>query len=769
MKQKGVLLWLSFILFTTFLVFTDFLLAQENPALPVKIIEIKGNKRVDKNTILFKLETKEGEPFSIEKIRKDVKNLYETGFFDDVQVDVEPFEGGVKVTYIVKERPFVGRIRIVGNKHIKTSEIRKELKNLPFSIYNEKIVKENIIKIRQLYQSKGYYSVKVDVIKEKKPNRIDLVYKITEGKKAAIAKIDFIGNKHFSDKELKKQLVSKEKNIWNMAYAFISSFLGKPATYYYIEDLFKADLLKLRQFYKDHGFLRVVIGEPEVKVDKKKGKIYIRVPIEEGPRYKVADVKIITGKDDPFKPEELKRWLRLKPNEWFSAASMRKDISTLTDLYGSKGYVNADVRPLMSVDDEKKEVHLAYRIVKGDKWYVGRIEIAGNVKTKDKVIRREIPLAEGEVMNTLALKAAKEKLNRLGYFSSVNIETKPGEDHYMNVFVNVEEQPTGSLMLGGGYASAESFGAMVQLSEKNLFGTGRSISLSGEFTAKRVDYTLSFFDPYVLDMPISLSLSSFKHRYEYDLFDEDSFGLSFVFGKRIFNYYTRASVGYDLRYVKISDVDSDAPDFIQDQEGHTFSSALMFAVSQDTRNSSLLPTRGFVREITLKIAGLGGDYAYYKFVANWERFLSLKKLIHDSVFHVKFRLGFMNPLPWSNEDRPIFERFYVGGQGTVRGFDTDEASPEEDGDAIGGTKEFIANFEYLFPLVGGLRGLVFFDTGAAFDNGQPISWGPMRQSVGAGVRIITPFGPVKVDLGYKLDKRKDEKPFKFHFSVGTIF
>ncbi len=767
MKGRGLAVWGCVLFF--FLFNLSALAKVENPPLPVKIIEIEGTKRVDKNTILFKLETKEGEPFSIEKIRRDVKTLYETGFFDDVQVDVEPFEGGVKVTYIVKERPVVGRIRIVGNKHIKTSELRKELKNLPFSIYNEKIIKENVIKIKQLYQSKGYYSVKVDVSTEPRKNRVDLVYKIKEGRKAAIAKIEFIGNKHFSDKELKKQLVSREKNIWNVAYAFISSFLGKPATYYYIEDLFKADLMKLRQFYKDHGFLRVVIGEPEVKVDKKKGKIYIRVPIEEGPRYKVGDIKILASEDDPYKPEELKKWIKLKSGEWYSAALMRKDITTLTDLYGSKGYVNADVRPLMDVDDKTKTVKLAYRIVKGEKWYVGRIEVSGNVKTKDKVIRREIPLAEGEVMNTLALKSAKERLSRLGYFSSVNIETKPAEDHYMDVFVNVEEQPTGSLMFGGGYASSESFGVMVQLSEKNLFGTGRSISLSGEFTARRVDYDLTFYDPYIFDKPISFSASSFKHKYEYDTFDEDSFGIAFSFGKRVFNYYTRVSIGYDLRSVEISDVDDDAPDFIQDQEGSSLSSALIFSISQDTRNSALLPTRGFVRELSLKVAGLGGDYAYYKLIANWERFIGLKKFIKDSVFHVRFRLGFVNPLPWSNEDRPIFERFYVGGQGSVRGFDTDEASPEDDGEAIGGTKEFIANFEYLFPLVGGLRGLVFFDTGAAFDNGQMISLGPMRQSVGAGLRIITPFGPVKVDVGYKLDKRKDESPMKLHFSVGTIF
>ncbi len=744
---------------------------QGEVAVPVKVIEVKGNKRVDKNTILFKLETREGEPFSIYKIRRDVKTLYETGFFDDVKVDVEPFEGGVKVTYIVKERPVVTRIRIEGNKHIKTKDIRKELKQFPFNIFNEKILHENIQKIRQLYQSKGYYSVKITPVVKRMGDRVELTYKIKEGKKAVVAKIEFVGNKHFSDRKLKEQMITKEKTLFNTIAVLVKSLMGKPATYYYIKDLLDVDLMKLRQFYKDHGFLRVVIGDPEIKVDKKKGRIYIRIPIEEGARYKVKSVDVKTGKGDPYTREELLKVLRLKPGMYYSAKRMRKDVMTLTDLYGAKGYVNADVRPLIDIDDDNHTVSLVYRIEKGKKYYVGRIEITGNVKTRDKVIRREIPLAEGDLMNTMYLKLAKKRLERTGFFSTVNIETKPAEDlgdNYMNVFVHVEEQPTGSLMMGGGYSSAEAFGVMVNLSEKNLFGTGRSISLNGEFSTKRIDYELSFFDPYFMDKNIAFSLNSYHERYEYDLYDEYTYGFSVSFGKNIWNWYTKAFVGYELRYVSLEDVDSDAPEFIKDEEGGALSSAVTFTITQDTRNSSVMPTEGFYRSLSFKLSGLGGDYAYYKVYLNWENFWPAKMLLRDSVFHARFRFGFVNPLPWG-EGRPVFERFYVGGQNTVRGFEEDEAGPEEDGDAIGGTKEVILNLEYMFPLVGSLKGLVFFDTGAAFDNGQMISLGPMRQSVGLGLRFVTPFGPLKVDLAYKLDKRKDESAFKTYFSVGSLF
>ena len=740
-----------------------------SPQLLVKAIEIQGNKRVDRNSILIKLKTREGEPFSVEKAREDVKALYQTGFFEDVKVDAQPFEGGVKLVYLVKERPLVGRILIRGNKKLKDKDIKKELKPFPFSIYNENIVKENIDKIRQMYQAKGYYNTKVELIKKTKNGVLQLVYQIHEGQKAHVAKIDFVGNKHFSDGELKKQMLTKEKNIWNVVTTFIGQFLGKPSTYYYIPDLFKVDLMKVREYYRDHGFIRVAIGEPEIKVERK-GNIFIRVPIEEGPRYKVSQVNLRLGKDDPFKPDDLMKILRLKPNEWYGAAAMRKDVDNLTDLYGSRGYVNADVRPFVDVDDKDHTVSVTYRIEKGEKYYVGRIEVQGNVKTRDKVIRREVGLAEGDVMNTLALKTAKERLNRLGYFSQVDIETKPGKDHLENVVVNVKEQPTGSLMLGGGYSSLEALGLAVQLQEKNLFGRGQSVSLSGNFSGRSTEYQLSFFDPYIFDRPLSLGLMSHHLTYEYDTFDETSTGLTVTLGRRIWNWYTRVSVAYDFESVDISDVDDDAPEFIHDQRGRSASSAVVFGLTQDTRNSTVLPTRGFRRSLSLKVAGLGGDEYYYKVMADVGYFFSANKLIKNSVFHVRGRLGFLNPLPLSNKSRPIYERFFVGGEDTVRGFKEDEASPSSDDEAYGGTKELIFNLEYLFPLVGGLRGLVFYDTGAAFDNGvQIVSLGALRHSAGVGIRFVTPFGPLKLDLAYKLDKKQGENPVKVEFSAGTVF
>ncbi len=744
----------------------------EAASITVKVINVTGNHRVDKNTILYKLKTRVGDPFDVIKVRQDVKTLYKTGFFETVDVDAEPFEGGVKLTYIVKERPLVSKVRIKGNKKVKTDELRKEMKTFPFSIYNENVLRENITKIEQLYQSKGYYSVKVTPVTKKVGDRLELTYRIDEGEKAHIAKIEFVGNKAFSDRKLKGVMLSKERTLFNWAYTFVSRFFGKPATYYYIEDLFRLDLMKVREFYRDHGFLRVLVGEPQVSVNKKKGKIFIKVPIEEGPRYKVESVDLEIGKDDPFNKTQITKILKLKPGEWYSAATMRRDVTNLTDLYGSRGYVNADVRPLVDVNDKTHLVNVKYRVEKGDLYYVGLIEVYGNTKTRDKVIRRELGITEGKLMNTLALKHAKQRLSKLGFFSQVDIETKPTPQKDVNVTVNVEEQSTGSLVLGGGYSSIESFGGMVSIGEKNLFGRGQSLDFSGEFTTKRIEYDITFYDPYFLDHSFSFGLKTHKRTYEYDDFDEDSLGFTTTVGKPIMllGHYTMASVGYEFLYVDITGVDNDAPNFIQDQKGKSVSSAILFNLQQDTRNSSVLPTRGFKRSLYLKVAGLGGDEYYYKVEADAGWYFSANKFIDGSVFHARGRVGFMNPLPFAgSRSRPIYERFYVGGGDTVRGFATDEAGPEEDGSAIGGTKELIFNFEYLFPIVSSLKGVLFYDTGAAFDNGDQFNFSDMRHSVGFGIRLMTPFGPLKVDMGFKLDKKKDEDLSKVSFSVGTMF
>ena len=744
---------------------------EEATSILVKVIDVRGNKRLDKNTILYKLKTRVGDPFDVMKVREDVKTLYKTGFFETVDVDAEPFEGGVKLTYIVKERPLVSKVKIEGNKKVKSDDLRKEMKPFPFSIYNENVLRENIRKIEQLYQAKGYYDVKVTPITKRVGDRLELTYKIVEGDKAHIAKIEFVGNKEFSDRKLKEVMLSKERTLFNWAYTFISKFFGKPATYYYIPDLFRMDLMKVREFYRDHGFLRVLVGEPEVTV-KNKDEIFIKVPIEEGPRYKVEMVDMEIGKDDPFNKTQLMKILKLKPGDWYSASKMRKDVTNLTDIYGSRGYVNADVRPLVDVDDKTHLVNVDYRIEKGDLYYVGLIEVRGNTKTRDKVIRRELGITEGNVMNTLALKRAKQRLSKLGYFSQVDIETKPTPQKDVDVTVNVEEASTGSLVLGGGYSSVESFGGMISIGEKNLFGRGQSLDFSGEFTTKRIEYDITFYDPYFLDHPFSLGLKTHKRTYEYDDFDEDTLGFTLTVGKpiRLFGQYMMASVGYEFLDVDITSVDNDAPGFIQDQEGKSISSALLFSFSQDTRNSAVLPTKGFKRSLYLKVAGLGGDEYYYKVVADAGWYFDANKFIDGSVFHVRGRVGFMNPLPFGgSRSRPIYERFYVGGGDTVRGFATDEAGPEEDGSAIGGTKELIFNFEYLFPIVSSLKGVVFYDTGAAFDNGDQFSLSGMRHAIGFGVRLLTPFGPLKVDMGFKLDKKKDEDLSKVSFSVGTMF
>lgn len=739
----------------------------------VKMVEIRGNARIDKDTILFNITTKEGSTFSIEKVREDVKKLFETGFFENVEVDLEPFEGGVKLTYVVKEQPVVRKILIEGNKEIKESDIRKELAQLKYNLYNEKTVLENINKIKQTYQSKGYYSVDVNVYTVKVGDYVDLVYRINEGKKAYVAKIEFVGNKIISSGELKDQMITKEKGIFSVITVFLKQLVGKPATYYYIEDLLALDVMKIRQYYRDKGFLKASIGDPIL--DVKDGKIYVKIPIEEGDRYKVAKIDVKLDSDEPFKPEEIRKFVKLKEGDYYNAEVSRKDVEVLTDLYGSKGYINADVRPLIDTNDADKTVTVIYRVERGDKFYVGRIFVSGNAKTREKVIRREVPLPEGSEMNSVILKYAKRRLEGLGYFSNVNIETKPSsiveaaDKKYMDVYVKVEEQPTGSLMVGAGYSTTEQIGVVASVSESNLFGLGIRAALSLDISGKRRNYDLSVLEPYLFDKPLSLSTRLFNWRYEYDLYTEESSGLSLVFGKRVFNQYTTLNFGYEFRKSKLKNVSADAPQFIIEayKEGGGTASSLILGLTQDTRDSNIFPTEGFLRSINLKLAGLGGDYRYAKLFLDYNIYKRFEGLLKGGVIHLRGRFGLLEDIG-KDEKNPVFERFYVGSQDTVRGVRYEEATPSENGNAIGGTRELIFNAEYLFSLVGDLKALFFFDMGAAY-NGA-LDFTDLRKVVGVGLRYVSPFGPIRVDYGCKLDtKEYDSSRCRFMFSFGTVF
>ncbi len=768
--------YFNLVLFLVSLLFFLFIspVLGEDLAVPiVKGVDVKGNSRIDKDTIMFNISMKEGMPFSIEKVREDVKKLYDTGFFETVEVDLEPFEGGVKLTYIVKEEPVVRKVTIEGNKAIKEADIRKELTQFKYNLFNEKVVRENVNKIKQMYQAKGYYNVKVDVLTAKFENYVDLTYKINEGKKASVAKVEFIGNKAISSSELKEQMMTKEKTLFSTITVFIKQFMGKPATFYYIEDLLNADIMKIRQYYKDKGFLKAQVGDPIV--DIKGDRIYIKVPIEEGHRYKVINVDVKVDSEDPYKVDELKKMIGLRKGEYYSAETVRKDVETLTDAFGARGYVNADVRPLVDTDDVNHIVKVTYRIEKGERFYVGRIFISGNVKTRDKVIRREIPLAEGKEMDSVALKIAKRRLESLGYFSNVNIENKPSSTliepnkKYMDVFVKVEERPTGSIMLGAGYSTTEKIGVMGSVSESNLFGFGIRATLTADISGTRKDYDLSVFEPYLFDKPISLSTRLFNWRYEYDTYTEESTGISFVFGKRVFNPYITLSLGYEFRRSKLKDILDSAPQFIKDvyKEGEGTASSIIIGLTQDVRNSNVFPTEGFLRSVSLKLAGLGGDYKYTKLFMEYSYYKPFASLLKGGILHLRGRFGLLEE--WGTSDKnPLFERFYVGSQDTVRGAKYEEATPSEGSNAVGGTRELIFNAEYLFDLVGDLKGLVFFDMGAAFD-GSP-SFSDLRKTAGFGLRYISPFGPIRVDYGCKIDKKTgDSSRCKFMFSFGTVF
>jgi len=461
--RGGFFLWA-----VVFVFFSGRVEGAEQPALPIRAIVVRGNVRVEESTIRFYLTTKVGDFFSVSSIQTDIKRLYDLGFFRDIRVDAEPFEGGLKLTYLVEENPWIREIRLTGNSEIGTDDILKALTIKVNTILNEATLRESDNKVLALYQGKSRFFAAVEhrvIPLEGNQVRIDFV--IDEGQEVKISRIRFEGNRYFSEYELKSAMETSEKG-------FFSFITGSGA---YSPEVLRQDRARLEGFYQNRGFLKAAVEEPRVNVDRVARRVEVVIPLREGPQYIIANLSV-TG-DDVFGAEQLRRALGVQEGEVFSRQKLSEGILRITDLYAEKGYAAADVVPTTNVDDVNRQVDVGLSVNRGNKQYIGQILISGNTKTRDKVVRREMRLHEGEVFDSSKLKLSRQMLNRLGYFESVTIGTEKhtGED-LVDLKVDVKERPTGAVSFGAGYSSVDRVIGMVSVSERNLFGRGQRAAIS---------------------------------------------------------------------------------------------------------------------------------------------------------------------------------------------------------------------------------------------------------------------------------------------------
>ena len=720
----------------------------------IAVINVKGNVRIDSGAIRRQISSRAGDPYSTKNLNIDLKNVYKMGYFDEAIIDVIDSNSGKEVTFEVKEKPIVGQILIEGNKELEEEKVLEIITVASNTIINPKKVKESVTSIITLYKEKGYYNTEVNTESTyPKPGRVDVRFVIQEGPKIYTKEIRFVGNKAFKKRKLKKVIESSSKGL----FSFIteSGLLKK--------DVLELDVARLSAFYHNHGYIEAKVGEPEIVQEGK--WLYVTFNIFEGERYRVGTVDL--SGDLVVDKNELLSLIELPEEEYLSRKILREDILRLTDFYAEHGYAFAEVNPAIKENEAEKTVDIAIHINKGDLVHINRIIIRGNTRTRDKVIRRELVIKEKDIFNSKALRTSHEELQRLDYFEEININPEATLDaNLMDVILEVKEKPTGSFSIGAGYSTAENFMFMGEISQNNFLGKGQRLALSVNLSGTSSRYNLSFTEPRYKDSKLLVGMDLYNWEREYDDYTKDSVGGAIRFGYPIWGKW-HMGLGYGYDDADLTDILPTASIIIKDSADIHITSFVTVNFTRDTRNRRYNASRGSRNILSSKIAGglLGGDAAFTKVEGSSSWYFPFYK---ELTFHVKGAAGqvFENP----SGKLPVFEKFYLGGLRSIRGFPVNNISPIDPvtGDRIGGTKMWYTNIEWLFPVLkdAGLSGVIFFDAGNVYEEWD---FKTIKKSAGGGFRWLSPMGPLRLEYGYVINPDPDEDSGNWDFSIGTEF
>jgi outer membrane protein insertion porin family len=719
-------------------------------------VTILGNVKIEEGVIRGAVKSREGGPFSNEQVREDLRSIFSLGHFTDVQIDIRSTPKGKEIIYIVAEKPSIKEVLILGNDKVKLDDIKEKVTLTPRSILNLEKVLENAEQIRKLYFSKGYYGVRVEhQVDSLETNEAVVTFRITEGPKGRIKKIVLKGNRKIKSSDLKKVMTTKQWSLF--------SIITKTGVL--DEDILKNDTQLLTAYYYEHGYLDAKISEPKIDLRDPK-RIRIEIEIEEGPQFRLGTIDfkgdLLTTKEDLFKE------LKLKRNDIYRNSAVREQIRIFTEKFANEGYAYVEINPETNIDSKNLLVHLIFDIEKKKRVSFEKIQVTGNAKTREKVIRREFEVEEGEIYSVTDLNESRYRLKRTGYFKEVGFTTSRGStDEKINLDIKVEEAPTGALSFGVGYSSIEAVVGSVSLSEQNLFGMGYQGLLRFQIGTESNNFKASFTDPYFLGYPFSAGIDLYHEDIKYfDTYSYKILGGDLRLGKRL-TKRIRLDTMYKLENINVYDVTDDASIYIKEQEGEATTSALSFTLSMDTRDDFYVPTRGARHSLFVQNAGgiLGGDNYFVKGFLETSWFFPLPL---STVLNLRGKFGIIEP--YGGKETPIYEKFFVGGISTVRGFEYGMAGPIDiNEDPLGAEKMVVFNAEWIFPLSReiGLRGAVFFDIGKGFDEWSNMT--PLRTGAGAGIRWFSPMGPIHIDFGYNLSPKKGEKQTVFDFTMGTVF
>ncbi len=719
----------------------------------------EGNQRIDSGAILSKILTKAGDPYSQTGLRNDLKEIFKMGFFNDVQIDIKDSPQGKKVIFRVIEKPVINTIVYEGTNELKEEDVKAAANIKEHFILNPTKISGAEEAIKNLYKTKGFYNSKVtSAITYPDDKGANIRFIINEGKKIYIKEISIEGNVTFTDNELLGEVETREK--WFMSWLTDAGLLDV--------NKIQQDAQKIVTYYNNSGFLEAKVGEPQIS--QKEEWLFVKFIVEEGQRFRVGTVDV-TG-DIIGDKEKMLALLTIRDQKFISRQMIRDNILALTDHYAESGYAFASIRPITAKSPTGDRMDLTLKVAKGNLVYIDRISIKGNNRTRDNVIRRELRIAEGGVFDSKALRQSTQSLQRLMYFEEVTITPEPSLDpDRMNVIVQVKEKSTGTFSVGAGYSSADKLILMGQIAENNFLGRGDTLSLSGNVSGNSSRYNLGYTDPHLNDSPLSWGLDLFSTNREYDDYTKDSRGGGIRLGYPIFEKWQVFS-NYSYTDTDLTDVSETASYIIRNSVDLHVTSAVKVSLVRDTRNKRYGATEGSRNSMSVKLGGgpFGGDAEFTKIEGSSGWYFPMP---FKTAFHANLAAGqvFEN----QTDKLPVYERFYLGGLNSVRGFKYAKISPLDSvtGERIGGDKMWYTNTEVVFPLLEnqGLLGVLFFDAGQVLNDEE--DWGDFSNSVkkasGVEVRWLSPMGPLRLVWGYNLDAIKGEDESVWDFSVGGTF
>lgn len=730
----------------------------------IQDIRVEGTQRIEPATVRSYMTVRPGDSFSQAALDDSLTSLFATGLFADV---VMRRDGSVLVVSVV-ENPIINRIAFEGNRRISDDVLEAEVQLRPRVVFTRTRVQNDVARILEVYRRSGRFAATVEPqIIQLDQNRVDLVFEIDEGPMTGVRRISFVGNRAFSDARLREQLQTQESRWWR--------FLTSDDTY--DPDRLAYDRELLRRYYLKNGYadFRIVSAVAELTPDRE--AFYITFTVDEGERYRFGNIDL-TSTLPSVDVESLRPLITTNEGDWYSSTEVETTIAKLTEALADQQFAFVDIRPLITRNREENLINITYEINEGPRVFVERINITGNVRTVDHVIRRQMQLVEGDPFNGSKLRRSETNIRNLGYFERVNVNTVPGSQPDQTIVnVDVAEQATGELSIGAGFSTEDGPLADFGIRERNLLGRGQELGLSFTISGEATEFDLSFTEPFFLDQDLAAGFDIFhvvRDNQDESSYDEQNTGI----GLRL-NYplseNLRQRVTYRLARREIENVDEDESIYIRRQEGRTLTSSIGHEIIYDRLDSRFTPTDGYILRFGNELAGLGGDVRYLQTTVSANYYTPI--FTDDLVLNIGGRAGYIVGL---GEDVRINDRFFIGGN-SLRGFESAGIGPRDsDGNALGGNQFVTGTVELSFPIglpdEFGLRGRTFTDFGFLTDvEEDEVADNPIddensiRLSVGAGLSWTSPFGPIRIDFAVPVLKEDFDKEERFRFSFGTRF